>query len=168
MAGTVLTEVQRRRPSRSVRRRFENRAGPSIRPPLEPRPRFPAILSLLADLVVTVTSRDPFNRQNALAAALVLEEVLADRKHVKRVHGIEFETPGTLGNAIGVPRIVSMLRHRSAARQDEGLAALRTLWATLSERTRGKVLESLGWYDPRELDWDDPRSNRYPLVSDDK
>ena len=36
------------------------------------------------------------------------------------------------------------------------------LWDTLSEPTRATVLEAINWYDPKELSWDDKRSNRRP------
>ena len=48
-----------------------------------------------------------------------------------------------------------------------GLEDFQELWPTLSPQTRERVLEAIGWYDPKELDWDDKRSNRRPLVDPD-
>ncbi len=105
-----------------------------------------------------------FTIATAHSAAEALQAVLASRVHVKRVHGQEFVTPGTLGEAVGLPRILHMLEGRSSSRREQGLTEFRLLWDTLSANTCEAVLERVGWYDPRELDWEDPRSNRQPSL----
>ncbi len=105
-----------------------------------------------------------FAEHNALPAALALEQTLADRIHVKRVHGVEFVRPGSLGQALGLPRIIHLLQHRSSRQRQKGIDELDELWSTLSHTTRTKVRDRLGWYDPHDLEWDDPRSNRFPKL----
>ncbi len=105
-----------------------------------------------------------FTISTAHSAAQELQNVLAARVDVKRVHGQEFVTPGTLGEAVGLPRMIHMLQARSSARRERGLDEFRMLWDTLSQNTCDEVLERVGWYDPRALDWEDPRSNRRPSL----
>ena len=109
---------------------------------------------------------EQFNVESALAAAQALDTTLAARKHVKRVQGELFVSPGTLGSAVGLPRIIALLKHRSLTKREDGLSAFTALWQTLSTNTKNKVLNQLGWYDPHELAWDDPRSNRFPKTFD--
>ncbi len=105
---------------------------------------------------------DQFDTGTALKAALALKKTLARRTHVKLVNGEERVVPGTLGEAIGLPGMISRLESRSSPQRDRGLEDFRTLWTTLSPQTTRKVLEAIGWYEPKDLDWDDPRSNRRP------
>jgi hypothetical protein len=105
---------------------------------------------------------EQFDHDTALKAALALEKTLARRTHVKLVNGIERVVPGTLGEAIGLPGMISRLQSRSSRQRDQGLEDFRILWATLSPRTTRRVLDAIGWYEPKDLEWDDPRSNRRP------
>ena len=43
------------------------------------------------------------------------------------------------------------------------LERLGDIWVTLSENTRLQALKRAKLYEPKELEWDDPRSNRYPV-----
>ena len=110
---------------------------------------------------------EDFDTRTALKAALALRETLAQRTHVKRVAGEERVVPGTLGEAVKLPVIISYLASRSSRRRDSGLEDFQALWNTLSSQTCNRVLLAIGWYEPKELDWDDPRSNRRPDLSGD-
>ena len=107
-----------------------------------------------------------FDEATALEAALVLTKVLEARTHRKKVLGQTLILPGQLGSALRLPTIVACLQSKSRPRRNRGLSDFQELWITLSEPTRSNVLQALGWYDPRELDWDDPRSNRRPKLPD--
>ena len=108
-----------------------------------------------------------FDTSTALKAALALRKTLAQRTHVKLVRGEERVVAGTLGEAVKLPAIISQLESRSSPKRASGLEDFRTLWETLSPQTCKKVLNAIGWYDPRALDWEDPRSNRRPDLSSD-
>ncbi|MFE8070942.1 hypothetical protein QQM79_07765 [Marinobacteraceae bacterium S3BR75-40.1] len=109
---------------------------------------------------------DGFDIATALSAAEALSEVLAQRTHRKKVLGQEVVVPGQLGQALGLPVIINQLQGKTEARRQKGLEAFEELWTTLSVYTRRKVLDAIGWYDPEELDWDDPRSNRRPRITE--
>lgn len=100
----------------------------------------------------------------ALDAALMLQTVLAARTHRKKILGQIQVIPGQLGGAIGLPAIVTKLQSKQYQRRNLGLSDFNALWITLSEETRTRVLEGIGWYDPEELDWDDKRSNFRPKL----
>ncbi|PVY78851.1 hypothetical protein C8D92_10154 [Tamilnaduibacter salinus] len=108
-----------------------------------------------------------FSETNAIEAARALSDILARRTHRRKVMGQEVVVPGQLGEALRLPEIINRLQSPRAQRREAGLDAFEGLWATLSHNTRNQVLEAIGWYDPRLLDWDDPRSNRRPPVADD-
>ncbi|MAV26043.1 MAG: hypothetical protein CMQ05_07975 [Gammaproteobacteria bacterium] len=112
---------------------------------------------------------DEFDVALALRAADALKVILQNRTRVKVILGEERVVPGTLGEVIRLPTILARLQGRSRVARDAALAEFRTLWSTLSEKTTSEVLLTIGWYDPTELDWEDPRSNRRPdLRSDDE
>lgn len=100
---------------------------------------------------------------SALAAAVALRTVLAQRTHRKKYMGQELVVPGQLGDALRLPRIINQLQSKQERRRIEGLDQFQTLWLTLSDGTRHQVLEAIGWYDPHDLDWEDKRSNRRPM-----
>ena len=108
-----------------------------------------------------------FTVETALQAAAELQKILAARTHRRKVMGQEVEVPGQLGEALKLPAITRRLRSKQQRQRDLGLEAFEELWPTLSESTREKVLNGIGWYDPKELDWDDKRSNRRPVVGSD-
>ena len=110
---------------------------------------------------------DNFTVESALEAALELQKVLAARTHRRKVMGQDVLVPGQLGEALHLPRTINRLRGKQQRLRDRGLEDFQELWPTLSEYTRQRVLDRLGWYDPKQLDWDDKRSNRRPLVDPD-
>ncbi|MDX1755792.1 MAG: hypothetical protein R3175_07020 [Marinobacter sp.] len=104
-----------------------------------------------------------FSTETALEAAISLSEVLSARRHRRKVLGQEVLVPGQLGEALHLPRIIRRLQSKQQRLREQGLEEFQSLWPTLSDPTRDKVLDTLGWYDPKELDWDDKRSNRRPV-----
>ncbi len=108
-----------------------------------------------------------FTEETALSAARELRRVLAARTHRRKVMGQQVLVPGQLGEALQLPKIINRLQSKLQRQREQGLADFQTLWPTLSVETRDKVLDAIGWYDPKELDWDDKRSNRRPVVDPD-
>ncbi len=108
-----------------------------------------------------------FDTDTALQAAQALQQVLAARTHRKKVWGQEIIVPGQLGEALKLPTIISQLSGKITKRRDKGLDQFRELWDTLSDSTRREVLTAIGWYDPEDLDWEDKRSNRRPIIPSD-
>ncbi|WP_323752635.1 hypothetical protein [Marinobacter sp.] len=108
-----------------------------------------------------------FSIETALDAATELRRVLAARTHRRKVMGQEVLVPGQLGEALQLPKIINRLTSKQQRYRDLGLNDFQELWPTLSARTRERVLDAIGWYDPKQLDWDDKRSNRRPLVDPD-
>ena len=111
---------------------------------------------------------DEFDEELALAAAVALQDVLERRTHRRKYLGQMYTVPGTLGQALNLPKILSRLNSNVANRRVQGVDEFVELWLTLSEATREKVVEAIEWYDPKDLDWDDKRSNRRPLNAPDK
>lgn len=109
---------------------------------------------------------DIFDTKTALVAARALDRVLAGRTHRKKVLGREVLVPGQLGAALQLPTLLRRLQSKQTRQREQGLDDFIALWATLSERTRRKVLHELGWYDPKTLNWEDKRSNRRPAGGD--
>ena len=110
---------------------------------------------------------ETFTIETALDAATELRKVLAARTHRRKVLGQEVMVPGQLGEALQLPRIINRLQSKQMKQRELGLEDFQELWPTLSPQTRERVLRAIGWYDPKELDWDDKRSNRRPLVDPD-
>src|SRR5690554_333508 len=107
---------------------------------------------------------DTFTVDTALEAATELQKVLASRMHRRKVMGQEVLVPGQLGEALQLPRIINRLQSKQQRMRDQGLDDFQELWPTLSAATREKVLNAIGWYDPKDLSWEDKRSNRRPIV----
>lgn len=103
-----------------------------------------------------------FTTETALDAAAELRRVLAARTHRRKVLGQEVLVPGQLGEALQLPRITNRLQSKQQRLRDQGLDDFQELWPTLSVATREKVLSAIGWYDPKDLNWEDKRSNRRP------
>lgn len=126
------------------------------------------IVTLLsAHKSVRLQSLENFTVETALQAAAELQKVLAARTHRRKVMGQEIEVPGQLGEALQLPRIMRRLGSKQQRQRDQGLEAFQALWPTLSEPTRTQVLENIGWYNPKQLDWEDKRSNRRPVAGPD-
>ncbi|MAZ05451.1 hypothetical protein [Marinobacter sp. SS8-8] len=111
---------------------------------------------------------ETFTTETALEAARQLRKVLATRTHRRKVMGQDVMVPGQLGEALQLPRIINRLQSRQQKQRELGLEGFQELWPTLSPQTRERVLDAIGWYNPKELDWQDKRSNRKPLVDPDK
>lgn len=111
---------------------------------------------------------ETFTVESALEAATELRRVLAARTHRRKVLGQEVIVPGQLGEALQLPRIINRLQSKQQRQREAGLEDFQDLWPTLSPQTREQVLTAIGWYDPKELDWDDKRSNRRPVVDPDR
>ena len=109
---------------------------------------------------------EEFNLEYARLAAEALQEVLAARTHRKKYLGKIYTVPGRLGEALKLPAIIGKLNSRVSSRQETGLEEFQFLWDTLSEPTRESVLDLIGWYEPKELDWEDKRSNRRPKLTE--
>lgn len=105
---------------------------------------------------------ETFTTETALNAAAELRRVLAARTHRRKVLGQEVLVPGQLGEALQLPRITHRLQSKQQRLRDQGLDDFQELWPTLSAATRDKVLSAIGWYDPKDLNWEDKRSNRKP------
>ncbi len=110
---------------------------------------------------------ETFTTETALDAAAELRRVLAARTHRRKVLGQEVIVPGQLGEALQLPRIINRLQSKQQRFRDQGLDDFQELWPTLSAATRKKVLNAIGWYDPKNLSWEDKRSNRRPVVAPD-
>ncbi|PSF10526.1 hypothetical protein C7H09_06160 [Marinobacter fuscus] len=110
---------------------------------------------------------DNFTEETALEAAIELQKVLAARTHRRKVLGQEVMVPGQLGDALQLPKTIHQLQGKQQRQRERGLDNFRELWPTLSPRTQQRVLDSLGWYNPKELEWDDKRSNRRPMLDSD-
>lgn len=105
-----------------------------------------------------------FNTETAHAAVIALQQVLARRTHRRKYLGQEVVVPGQLGSALRLPAIAQQLQSKTAPRRERGLEAFQCLWPTLSPSTQDQVLEMIGWYEPKELRWEDKRSNRRPIL----
>ena len=113
-----------------------------------------------------MSGTEDFSTDTALDAATALQQVLASRMHRRKVMGQEVLVPGQLGEALQLPRIINRLQSKQQRQRERGLEEFTSLWPTLSPLTREKVLERIGWYNPKELDWEDKRSNRRPVPGD--
>ncbi|MDL0430682.1 hypothetical protein QPM17_06075 [Marinobacter sp. TBZ242] len=111
---------------------------------------------------------EEFDTGTALDAATALHRVLAARTHRRKVMGQEVLVPGQLGEALHIPRIMRRLQSKQQRQREQGLEEFQELWPTLSPATREKVLDRIGWYDPKSLNWEDKRSNRRPAVDPDR
>lgn len=107
---------------------------------------------------------EEFDVATALDAATALQRVLAARTHRRKVMGQDVLVPGQLGEALHLPQIIRRLQSKQLRQREQGLDDFHELWPTLSPATREKVLDHIGWYDPKSLDWEDKRSNRRPVA----
>ena len=98
----------------------------------------------------------------------LLIEVLDSRMQKKVIMGEEVLVKGSLSKALQLPAIARHLESPRTDKQQQGKDELVQIWETLSPVTRDAVIRQLGWYDPAELDWDDPRSNRKPPLNTDE
>lgn len=107
-----------------------------------------------------IVDPDEFDEETALAAAEALQLVLERRTHQRKHLGQMVTVAGSLGAALNVPNIIAKLNSKVVSRRSKGLDEFADLWMTLSVATQEKVLEQIDWYDPKQLDWEDKRSNR--------
>lgn len=96
-----------------------------------------------------------------------LIHVLNQRRHTRVVLGEEVIVEGSLSKALKLPELLKQLRSKQEKRRLVAEERFCVIWETLSEDTKQQALDHIGWYAPNELNWDDPRSNRKPSISDD-
>ncbi|CAA0119404.1 Uncharacterised protein [BD1-7 clade bacterium] len=96
--------------------------------------------------------------------AISLQDVLNERTHRKQHLGAEVIVAGSLSKALNLPLLISHLAGKSGAKHLAATEKLAEIWVTLSPLTQQKVLSRCNIYNPEEMDWEDPRSNRWPLV----
>ncbi len=111
---------------------------------------------------------DDFDLERAMQAIIALEIVLQRRTHKVKYLGQEYLMPGTLGEALKLQKIMVQLQSPMLFKQKQGLELFQAIWNTLSATTCCAVLQEIGWYDPKALEWDDYRSNRQPSLKNDK
>ena len=96
-----------------------------------------------------------------LANALLF--VLDARTHKHNHLGQEIIVKGSLSKALKLPDIISQLASTTKKRESARDRFV-DIWYTLSSLTCDRAMEKAGIYQPKDLDWDDPRSNRHPNV----
>ncbi|HEY9033850.1 MAG TPA: hypothetical protein VIN71_07935 [Pseudomonadales bacterium] len=97
--------------------------------------------------------------------AVAITAVLDSRTHRRKYLGEEILVKGSLSKALHLPDIQRRLQSSREEKRQQGRDELARLWQSLSPATRDAVITQLGWYDPHQLDWDDPRSNRRPVLT---
>jgi hypothetical protein len=108
---------------------------------------------------------DDFHIGNVLEAAIALDLILKKRVHPKKNwYGETILSPSKLGIDLGLPKILKRLNSKTISQKEKGLEDFQNIWMSLSAPTRTQVEESIGWYEPENLDWDDIRSNRRPKI----
>lgn len=105
-----------------------------------------------------------FNVDAVRQLAQALQQVLDSRTHKRVYLGDEIMVKGSLSKALKLPEIIRTLNSPHLERQSKAQDALAELWATLSAQTQEHTLEKLNWYEPKALSWEDPRSNRRPVL----
>ncbi len=105
-----------------------------------------------------------FNVDAVRQLAQALQQVLDSRTHKRVYLGDEITVKGSLSKALKLPDIIRALDSPQHERQNKAQDALAELWATLSPNTQQHTLEKLNWYEPKDLNWEDPRSNRRPAL----
>ncbi len=92
--------------------------------------------------------------------------VLNKRKHTRLVLGHEVTVDGSLSKALKLPELLKQLKSKQELKRQAAYDRLHMIWSTLSDETKHQTLDELGWYSPSDLAWDDPRSNRNPVIPD--
>jgi hypothetical protein len=105
------------------------------------------------------------NKEAQLMLVEGLTKVLDSRTHKRVVMGDEITVKGSLSKALKLPNVCAMLNSSHTQRQENGHQQLAEIWSTLSPSTKERTLALLGWYEPKDLPWDDPRSNRKPQIT---
>lgn len=103
------------------------------------------------------------NEEQLLSCATTLETVLNRRTHRRIIMGEDVIVSGSLSKALKLPQLILQLQSPQTRKKQQASEQLQTIWQTLSESTQLAVQQELNWYDPKALDWDDPRSNRNPF-----
>lgn len=103
------------------------------------------------------------NIDTARALVNALEQVLDSRTHKREHLGEEIIVKGSLSKALKIPELKRTLSRKNIEIQQQGMDDLLVLWSTLSEQTKQSSLNIAGLYEPKQLHWDDLRSNRRPV-----
>ena len=108
---------------------------------------------------------DALDANSALQLAEALESVLDKRTHKHNHLGDEIVVKGSLSKALKLP---DLIKHLASTEKKRLLAKerLSEIWYSLSANTRAKAFDAAGLYEPKALDWDDPRSNRKPIITE--
>ena len=110
---------------------------------------------------------DLLDEISLLRLAEALQLVLNARTHKHTHLGEEIIVKGSLSKALKLPEIIKHL-DASESKRIKARAKLDDVWWSLSDNTRQRALEAAEIYQPNDLDWDDPRSNRYHNFVDKK
>ncbi len=108
---------------------------------------------------------EKLNRSQLAACLTALIHVLNQRKHVRVIMGKEVLVEGSLSKALKLPELLKQINSVHRAKQDKAILQFIEIWPTLSETTRELSINALGWYEPNDLEWDDPRSNKKTRLS---
>ncbi|NRB42690.1 MAG: hypothetical protein HRU20_30180 [Pseudomonadales bacterium] len=104
---------------------------------------------------------------NLLLIGEALQMVLDARTHKHNHLGEEVIVKGSLSKALKLPELIKHLSSTTKKRES-ARERLSEIWYTLSSATCERSLKLAGVYEPRELSWEDPRSNRHPSLSTDE
>ena len=111
---------------------------------------------------------DKFTTEQRICCAQAIEAALNRRRHHHIIMGENVVVQGSLAKALKLPELIKKLRSPQAIKRDLAAEQLESIWQSLSQATQEHVKQELNWYDPKDLTWDDPRSNRNPTLTKQK
>ena len=107
---------------------------------------------------------EQLNDEQLLELCTQLQSVLDARLHKRQHLGEEVLVKGSLSKALKLPELIKKLSSKRPVSRQQARDAFDVLWFSLSEDTKNKTLLAFGAYDPKALDWEDPRSNKKPII----